>query len=98
MNHDLPKVYANPINKVLNNNKDVYYSKEEETRSVKTVDVQRKINEIFASLHHVYKSNVHIKTINDEFNTVIVGRTGNSLLTLNGEKININTIEDIDRL
>lgn len=98
MNNDLPRVFANPINKVLTNNKDVYYSSESPKESVNDIDINRKINEIFSSLHHVYKSNVRIKTDNNEFNTTIVGKSGNNLLTLTGEKININTIEDINRI
>lgn len=98
MRHDLPKIYANPINKSLNNNKDVFYSSAKETRSPKTVDVPRKINEIFAYYHHVYKSKVHITTNDSEFDTTIVGKTSNNLLTLNGEKISINSIIDIERI
>ncbi|MCM1052603.1 MAG: hypothetical protein NC483_01310 [Ruminococcus sp.] len=98
MNKDLPKVYANPINKPLTNNKDVYYSTKKDTRSVNNVDINYQINSIFASSHHVYKSKVHIKTVNDEFDTTIIGKSGNNLLTLSGEKININSIEDIKRL
>ncbi len=98
MHKDLPKVYANPINKTLNNNKEIFYSNNSHSRSVNTIDITKEINNIFASSHHVYKSKVHIKTVNDEFDATIIGKSGNNLLTLSGEKININTIEDIKRL
>lgn len=98
MNKDLPKVYASPINKVLNNNKEVFVSSDKENRSIKSENIPQKINEIFASIHHVYKSKVRITTNNDDFITTIVGKTGNDLLTLNGEKININDIVDIERM
>jgi len=58
MEKNLPRVYANPINKALSNNKDIFYSGENETRSINTIDVTKKINEIFASKTHVYKSKV----------------------------------------
>lgn len=98
MEKNLPRVYANPINKTLSNNKDVFYSGQNDTRSMNTVDVTKKINEIFASKTHVYKSKVRIKTNNDTIDEVIVGRTGAYLLTLSGAKISIPTIIDIERI
>jgi len=98
MEKNLPRVYANPINKALSNNKDIFYSGENETRSINTIDVTKKINEIFASKTHVYKSKVRIKTNNDTTEEVIVGRTGAYLLTLSGAKISIPTIIDIERI
>ena len=95
MNKDLPHVYVSPINKDLKNNKDVYYSSLKETRNV---DVVKKINEIFASPNHVYKSKVKIITSNGSFDTIIVGKTNNNLLTLTGSRVNINDIIDIERI
>ena len=66
MNKDLPKVYANPIDKDIRNNNDIYYGKNEERKETRQVNVYEKINHIFASPHHVYKSNVLIKTKNGE--------------------------------
>ena len=96
--NDLPKVFANPINKELNNNEEVFTTIGKETRDYKQIDVPRRIKEIFASLNHVYKSKVHIVTANDEFDAVIVGKTDHDLLTLNGEKINIHSILYIEKI
>ena len=98
MKKDLPRVYANPIDKEIRNNNDIYYGKSSETRNDKKVNVYEKINQIFASPHHVYKSNVLVKTKNGEIRTTIVGKSGNYLLTLNGEKINMLEINDIERI
>jgi len=98
MEKNLPRVYANPINKTLANNKDIFYSGENDVRSINTIDVTKKINEIFASKTHVYKSKVRIKTNDDILEEVIVGRTGAYLLTLSGAKISIPTIIDIERI
>ena len=105
MKKDLPRVYANPIDKEIRNNSDIYYGKSNETRSDKTVNVYEKINQIFASPHHVYKSNVspeletyEVGTKNGEIRTTIVGKSGNYLLTLNGERINMLEINDIERI
>ena len=98
MKKDLPRVYANPIDKELRNNTDVYYGKNDEVRSDQKVNVYEKINQIFASPHHVYKSNVLIQTRNGEIKTTIVGKSGNYLLSLNGDKINMLDIVDIKRI
>lgn len=98
MNKNLPNVFANPINKPMNNNRKVYHSDITEERSIKRENIPQKINEIFASVHHVYKSKVKITTSEGDLFTTIVGKTSTHLLTLNGEKININNILDIKRL
>ena len=98
MKKDLPKVYANPIDKDIRNNDNVFYSKNEEPELDRSVNIYEKINQIFASPHHVYKSNVLVNTKNGELRTTIVGKAGNYLLTLNGEKINMSDIIDIKRL
>ncbi len=97
MDRNLPKVYANPINKALNNNKDIFYSSNRETRELRKEDIPRKINEIFASPSHVYKSKVRITTQNSDFDAVIVGKKGEQLLTLSGENINIGDILNIEK-
>lgn len=98
MKKDLPKVFANPINKELKNNNDIYYSYSREERHSSQGNILDKINYIFASPHHVYKSLVLLKTKKGQLKTTIVGKSGNFLLTLNGEKINILDIIDIERI
>ncbi len=98
MNKNLPKVYASPINKLINNNKDVFYSTENIPKTPSNLNIPQKINQIFANPHHVYKSNVHIKTLDNDLETTIVGKTSTNLLTLNGEKIPLNDIVDIERI
>ena len=96
MNKNLPKVFVSPINKELRNNKDVFYSSNPPKNT--NINIPQKINEIFANPHHVYKSKVHITTNNGSIDSVIVGKNNNYLLTLNGEKININDIIDLERI
>lgn len=98
MKKNLPNVFANPITKTINNNKEVCYTPAHEDRGLKTENVPQKINEIFASPNHVYKSTVKIRTNNEEITTTIVGRTNTHLLTLNGEKISLNSIEYIEKI
>lgn len=100
MNKNLPRVFASPINKNLTNNLEYHVSNmNDEVREVKNENIPRKINEIFSSPNHVYKSKVRIKLLNnEEIETVIVGKTGNYILALNGDKISINNIINIDKL
>ncbi len=95
---DLPKVYASPINKELKNNREVYDSSVDLREDSISDNILVKINEIFASPHHVYKSKVHIKTKNEEIDTVIVGKVNDYLLTLDGDKIRIGDIKTIERI
>lgn len=97
MEKDLPRVYVNPINKEINNNLDIYY-KGRIKEVPKNIDITKKINQIFASTSHVYKSKVRITTENDTFETTIVGKTGSDLLSLNGERIHINNIQNIEKI
>ena len=101
MNNNLPRVYANPIDKELSNNLNYHICSTSipDTRSLESENIPRKINEIFASPNHVYKSRVRIKLLNnEEIETTIVGKTGNYLLNLNGDKVSINNIINIDKM
>lgn len=98
MDKNLPRVFASPIDKEIHNNKDVFYGNTMQNRSVIEENIPKKINEIFASRNHVYKSRVKITTLTDEFEAVIVGKSGNMLLTLNGEKISIGDIKRIEKM
>ncbi len=95
----LPSVYANPINKKLNNVQETYRSSED--RVVKTnspQDISKKINEIFSRKDHVYKSKVKITFKNGTKVVDIVGYTNLNLLTLDGSLIKITDILDIEKI
>ncbi len=100
MKKDLPNVFANPLDKTFNNVQEIYYGvgKEERSMSVSIDSILTKINRIFNSPHHVYKSKVKITTNSGELVKEIVGKTSGSLLTLDGESIKIIDIQDIERL
>lgn len=99
MKNELPKVYANNISKKLNNTQELFYGNRNErlTSNLSTNEIIKKINEIFNSPNHVYKSTVLITINGKEEEKVIVGKNSNSLFTLEGEVININFINDIKK-
>ena len=88
------KVFVNRIDKHINNNEKVYYSKDV-VDSSDTRNVYQKINDIFTSRNYIYKADVVIKTKNDTLNTTIIGRNKEYLITLNNELIPISDIVDI---
>ncbi len=92
-----PRVYANPINKKIDNVQDLFRS-DKDSRSINPVDVNKKINEIFASRNHVYKSKVRITLKDAVVEKEIVGKTNINLLTLDGNLIRITDILDIERI
>ena len=99
MRGDLPKVFANKIDKKINNTQDIYY--EENNRSGGLRDsrsVNKKIADIFNSTNFVYKSSVKITTRDRVITKTVVGRRGNYLLTMDNEAIDIDEIIDINTL
>ncbi len=94
---DKPRVFANPINKKIDNVQDLFRS-DKESRSINPVDVNKKINEIFASRNHVYKSKVKITLKDKVIEKEIVGKTNINLLTLDGDLIRITDILDIEKI
>ena len=104
MEKKLPKVFANSIDKKLNNNETVYYEKnkkiKEEIKNPKnsfseSFNINQKINKIFGSSRYVYKADVEITTKEGKVSKKIIGRNKNELITMDNELIKINDIIDI---
>ena len=93
---DKPKVFKNTINKSINNNKKVFYSKSKQKEKIDdSRNVIQKINDIFTSPNYVYKANVKIKTNNDIITTRIIGRNKDYIITMDNKLIPIKDIIDI---
>ena len=95
MSKELPSVYANPIDKKINNSQELFYGRKE--RSIKTSNIEEEINNIFSSPNHVYKTRVIITTDTDNIECDVVGKTSNSLLTLDNKRISIKDIKSITK-
>ena len=106
MDKKLPKVFQNTIDKDISNNDKYYYSanKDENNNEVKAENkpkiikpnnINKKINEIFASPTYVYKANVEITTKESTITAKIIGRNKNYLITMDNKTIPINDIIDI---
>lgn len=93
MKNNLPKVFQNPLNKKINNQKECYYSKNNEDRNDNLV--KYKIKEILKPSNFIYKKDVVITTSKGSFNKTIIGYTQSKLLTKDNEVIDIKDIIDI---
>ncbi len=110
MKKELPKVYANAIDKEIKNNERVSYSKSEERDVKEDVklsksdilknelkgNINQKINNIFNAQNYIYKADVVITFKDKKVNKRIVGRNGNHLITYDNELIPISDIVDIN--
>ena len=54
-----------------------------------------KINNLFKSNKYIYKINVNIKTKSRDFDTTIIGKMNNNLITIDNNLIPIKDIVDI---
>ena len=106
MDKKLPKVFQNTIDKDINNNDKYYYSAKKnevnnntnETAKLKIPkhnNINKKINDIFASPNYVYKANVEVTTKETTITTKIIGRNKSYLITMDNKTIPINNIIDI---
>lgn len=107
MGKKLPSVFANKIEKNINNNERVYYSKKEEqndeNRGEKNyqkldsnLNINQKINKIFSSTNYVYKMNVRIILKDNKIERKIIGKNATHLITMENELIPIGDIIDIE--
>lgn len=104
MEKKLPEIFHNKIDKKIENNKSVFYSKENNTRTsneenekTKDLNIYQKINQIFSSPNYVYKADVYIKLKDREITTRIIGRNKSFLITMDNQLIPITDIIDITK-
>lgn len=98
MNKDLPKVYAVPINKKINNNEETFSSLERNNFVHEEIIPKSEINKIFNSKNHVYKSKVQITTKDTTKDYEVVGLVKDGLVTLDGKIINLADIREIKKV
>jgi len=111
MEKKLPKVFANKIEKKINNNEKIYNSgdinnqekqpkQQKSENNKKTITNEKtisdKINKIFSSRNYVYKIPVKIQTQDSEIVTKIIGKNKNNIITVDNELIKIRDIKNIE--
>ena len=95
---DLPRVTPGKIKDNLHNTQDIFYGSDRKAESHDSLSVIKKIKDIFASSHHVYKSKVDITLKDKVVEKTIVGKTSTDLITIDGELIKIIDILDIKKI
>lgn len=96
---ELPKVFANKIDDNINNTQNIFYGSDRQIlKKQDNISIVRKINNIFSSPNHVYKSKVSITLKDSIVEKIIVGKTNTNLITIDGELIKIIDILDIEKI
>ena len=108
MQKKLPKVFANSLGELHNNNT-VFYSadnndlssdrssdEKENIKKLKGTTVTQKINEIFNSPYYIYKAEVDITLDSGKVTKKIIGKNQKHLITIENEIRPIETIRDIE--
>ena len=96
MDKKLPKLFQNEINQNINNNKNIFYSRNvEDDYENDTINIRQKINDIFSSINYVYSAKVDIFFDSSVKTTKIIGRNKDYLITIDNERIYISDIKDI---
>lgn len=95
----LPSLYTNSFDKKIDNSLDyVRINNKEEIKSLSPNELNKKIDNIFKSKNYIYKIKVEITLKDKIFETYLVGKTKNNLITLDNKLININEIENIKEI
>lgn len=92
---DLPRVFANKIDKDISNNRNMAYNNLSEEH-ISPTSVREKIDDIFKSDKKIYSIDCLIRFENSEKKYTIIGKTDNNLVTKNERLIPIKDIYDIE--
>ena len=94
---ELPKVFANPIDKDISNNRTFSYSKLVNEKKQQDLNaVKEKIERIFKSDGNIYSIDCLITFENHKEKYTIIGKTDYNLVTKNQRMISIKDIYDIE--
>ncbi len=108
MDKKLPGIFANKIEKGIDNNANVYYSasndrlekpfdnKDNNKKLDSSLNVNQKINKIFSSTKYVYKADVRIQLKNEQIDCRVIGKNATHLITMDNKLIPISEIVDIN--
>ncbi len=95
----LPEIYKNISKVPINNNRGVYRFKNEESFIEEKIDsnkeVKETLKEIFNGLGNSYNILVKIITKDKEYETSLVSRTANNIVTIDNDVILIKDIINI---
>ena len=92
----LQNLYTNSFDKKIDNSLEfIKINNKEEIKTFSKNEINKKINDIFKSKKYIYKIKVEITLENKVFETYLIGKTNNKLITLDNNLIYINQIQNI---
>lgn len=91
---DLPHVFKKDIG-IKNNNKNISYVRNNTLKQESKIDILSKIDSLFKSTRYIFNIGVIIKTKDRVYDTKIMSRNNNSLLTVDDEVIPIKDIYEL---
>jgi len=94
-------LFINKYDKEFKNNESVFYSKNQNLdREVitETIDIRKKLNDIFNAPDFVYKADVKITLKDKTITKTVIAKNHSSLITLDNETIKISDILDIKKV
>lgn len=105
MKKEIPKVFANRVNKAFKNNSSysvtrsddgyVLNNKNNIKKDVDTRNINQKIKDIFKSNNYIYKADVTIVMSDKSVQKRVIGVKSNQLITIDNELIPFSDIKDI---
>ena len=101
MKKDLPNIFKGKVNRNINQKEAVISSNNQniEEKEKEYTDVYKEIKEIFNSESFIYKADTLITFYSGEkIKKTIIGRNNNSLITMDDDLIDINSIEKIEMI
>lgn len=90
----LPKVYAHPINHSIDNEQNSFKSYDNRNHNSGSLTTHE-IDNILNSTHHIFRSKVKLNINGEYFEKTIISRNNDYLITIDNEKIPINSIWSI---
>lgn len=92
----IPRVYVNPLEDNISNNRSFSYNKIEEMSFERNKEeVLKKINNIFNDSNKIYRVHVNVRFKDYDKDYILIGKTSNNLITVNDTLIKIDDIYDI---
>ena len=96
MNKKIPNIFKKDVTKDHINNKTVSsVRKGIDNKKTDNISVSEKLNKLFKSNRYVFNIGVIIKTKKKDYDTKIIGKIKNSIITMEDDVIPIIEIEDI---
>lgn len=92
----LPKIFQNDFSKTINNNKKICYLKNDNNNTYNLRMINSVLDEIFNGLGYPYNISVIINTDSKIYNTSLIARDKENIITLDNEIIPIKDIISIE--